>query len=263
MDDFYDQSFVDFTGGHIIAIPTQPKTMDNTQTATGANNAWWEAYGATLAAKGLNKPSTIIRLNWEANIQPWGINKPDVPTFVKAYNNTVASIKKTAPQVRFTLGFSTGNWPSVGYTMEQVADMVGPNEPDGFDYIELDGYDHSPGADTLADWTTQSGKTPGREKVYAYAQSRQVPMWIGEWGVSHSEYDGGGDNPYFIQRMYDWISARAVGNGGWLAGETTYNEAGAPAEWNHELYDGATRTINEANRNAALMYQQLWSAGGS
>jgi len=261
MDDFYDQSFLDFPGGHIISIPSQPKGQDNRETASGANNAWWEGYGQTLANVGLNKPTTIIRLNWEATggWYEWRVTAAGGPdAFVKAFNNVVRSVRVHAPEVKFTFGMATNKWLAGG-TWQEFAGRLGPNEPDGFDYVELDGYDQFPAALDAASWDKQSNQQPGRNSVVAYAESRQVPMWYGEWNVSHKD-GGGGDNPYYMQRKYEWLLANAIGNGGWLAGETVFNAPGAPSSYNHTLFDTATEKVNPDNARSAAKYQQMWSS---
>lgn len=250
---YVDPTLVRFPGLRLIAIPSQPLGQTCRVTASGSRNAWWRSYGRRLVELGLDQ-RCIIRLNWECNIQQWGV-RDDSDAFVAAYRNVVRSIRSVAPRVRFTHGYSSGNWP-LSTSWQRVADRIGPGEY--FDYIEIDSYDHSPGADTRADWRKQHRRSPGRQECLKYARSRGIHLWYGEWGPSWSEWDGGRDNPYYMTRVYRWLANNAVGNGGVIVGETTYNDDGAPSEWRHKLFDYSTRRPTAYNRRAAERYRRLW-----
>jgi hypothetical protein len=254
---YFDPTLVDFPGLRIVSISSQPNGVSCRETASGARNAFWRNYGKRLADLGLDR-RCIIRLNWEANIQSWGVDQPDPGTFVAAYRNVVRSIRSKAPRVRFTHGYSSGNWPLADRTWQQVADRLGPGEY--FDYIEIDAYDHAPGARTRAEWRQQSSRGPGRKECLAYARSRGIYLWYGEWGPSWSQWAGGRDNPYYIERVYRWLQNNAVGNGGRIIGETTYNDDGAPKEWRHKLFDYATGKPTTYNQQAARRYRALWGS---
>ena len=58
--------------------------------------------------------------------------------------------------------------------------------------------------------------------------------------------------------MHDWCQARAVGNGGRLLGENTYNHDGAPASWKHTIFDYGTNAPTAFNANSAARHKQLW-----
>lgn len=249
-------SFVSFPGYRIISVSSQPNGQNCTEVASGARNSFWQQYGQMLADSGLNNNKTIIRLNWEANIQGWGINKPNPATFAQAYRNVVTSIRSRANNVLFSHGWSSGNWPSVGMTHQQVSDLVGPG--DYFDIIEIDAYDHSPGALTQALFNQQGARNPGRDSVYQYAVDRGIYCWVMEHGASHSEWNSGGDNPLYWDYMKAWCEARAISNGGRLLGENTYNHDGAPATWKHTLFNYDTNQPTTYNVNAANRYRQLW-----
>ena len=249
-------SFPAFPGYKIISVSSQPNGQNCSETASGARNTWWQGYGAMLAASGLNNSKTIIRLNWECNIQGWGVNKPTPQVFAQAYRNVVNSIRVNAPNVLFSHGYSSGNWPGVGMTHQQVSDLIGPGE--FFDIIEIDAYDHSPGALTQALFNQQGARNPGRDSVYQYAVDKGIYCWVMEHGASHSEWNSGGDNPLYWSYMHDWCQARAVGNGGRLLGENTYNHDGAPASWKHTIFDYGTNAPTAFNANSAARHKQLW-----
>ena len=72
-------------------------------------------------------------------------------------------------------------------------------------------------------------------------------MTFPEWGLStRSDGHGGGDDPYFIQQMYDWISTHDVAH-------ADYFEYDAP--------DGRHSLMNGQFPNAAAKFQALFGAG--
>jgi beta-mannanase len=75
--------------------------------------------------------------------------------------------------------------------------------------------------------TTGDGSPMGFEAFATYAASKGKPFVVPEWGLSAStqyEYD----NPFFIQKLYDWFKTKAPVDkdnpaAGKLAGEAYFN----------------------------------------
>lgn len=240
-----------FPGYRIVALPSQPTNMDNSSTAAGTNNTWWANYGTSLVNAGWHDGRTIIRLNWESNLtgNPYAFNKPNAATFVQAFKNVVDSVKSTAPKTKFSLCVNKSNQIS---GINIYNDIYTPLL-NYLDLITLDWYDHGPAQVDTASFNTAANQSPGGTDMAAFCRANGKKMWLDEWGVSRGDsaagWPGGGDNPFFIQKMWDWINA----NLDVVAGETTYNDPGAPSTLNHVLYPR-----NSGNPNASDKYLSLW-----
>ncbi len=77
------------------------------------------------------------------------------------------------------------------------------------DYVGADVYDNSWIADyrdPVARWNDFVTQPYGLQWQSDFATAHGKPMTFPEWGLStRSDGHGGGDDPYFIQQMYDWI----------------------------------------------------------
>lgn len=270
----------DFQGLRIIALPTQPTGMSNASTAAGLNNSNWESYGQLLASRGWNDGRTVIRLNWEYNLgggsnpnggNYYAGNKPNPANFKAAYANVVKSVRKHAPSVLFNLCANKGPDQFIDGTTGEVyswddcflegIDELGKKY---IDVIGIDWYDHWSKITTQGEYATELARDPGGNSIIAFAQARDIMISVDEWGVSHwSGGVGGGDNPFYIKAMWRFFYE----NAGILAWENTYNDAGAPADLNHILWDKntwssgspTTTGFHTPNNNSARMYRYLWA----
>ena len=118
------------------------------------------------------------------------------------------------------------------------------------DYVGADVYDNSWIADyrdPVARWKDFVTQAYGLQWQSDFATAHGKPMTFPEWGLStRSDGHGGGDDPYFIQQMYDWISAHDVAH-------ADYFEYDAP--------DGRHSLMNGQFPNAAAKFQALFGAG--
>lgn len=239
-----------FAGYRIIALPTQPTTANNSATAAGTNDTWWKNYGISLVNKGWNDGRTILRLNWEANLtgNPYAFNKPDAATFVNAIKKVVAAVLTTAPKTLFSVCVNKSN---VITGIDAINHIYTPLK-DTIDLVSLDWYDHGPAQTTQTLFDQAANQVPGGNNLAAWCRANGKKMWLEEWGPSRGDaaagWPGGGDNPFFIQAMWNWINA----NLDVLAGETTYNDDGAPAMLKHKVYPSTD------NPNASAKYKSLW-----
>lgn len=229
-------------GLRIISIPGAPDGQDNSATASGSNNSFWQSYGQSLADMGWNSNLTIIRLNWENNGDwySWSNDRPSVASFIAAWRNVVTSIRSNAPNVLFdwcgNRGPSqSGHW-SDAYPGDAYVDIIG-----------LDDYDHWPPAYDQATFDSKCDADPGLNSVVAMATQHNKMWALDEWGCVHSD-NGGGDNPTYIQMMRNYIAAHQTN----CAYINWYNDPGAPSTFHHELYP------TNYNPNAAALFKQIF-----
>jgi hypothetical protein len=133
------------------------------------------------------------------------------------------------------------------------------------DYIAFDQYDHwftvyrdTAGYHTSTDeafrrgvqqnaWNTMVNQGAGMNWFAQFADQHNKPLAIAEWGLWLEANVDGGDNPYFIEQMYNWINANNVA---WHV----YFMFG---DVSHSLYDTVKYPL------ASKRFQELWNPNGS
>ena len=175
--------------------------------AAGAYNSHFQKLAQTLVAHG--QGNAILRLGWEFNGSwyAWYAGK-DPAAFAAYWRQIVDTMRAVSPGLRFdwnptlgTAGMSTGveaAYPGDAYV----------------DYIGTDVYDQSWGSnytDPAFRWNEFVTQKNGLNWVASFAAAHGKPITIPEWGLSiRADGHGGGDNAYFIQHMYDWITSHNV-----------------------------------------------------
>ncbi len=253
---------INFAGIKVLALPTHPESLGwggLDEVAAGIHNSKWQNFGAYLVANGMNNNRTVLRIGWElnGNWYVWsatsgGPHGDRRQTFKNAYINIVNSIRAGgANAVQFNWCLNKGNQGGTDPT-----DGWGSYPGDAYvDVIGLDNYDWFSPNFTDADWNNTKSQSPGFNDVAAFCVAHGKQMAIDEWGVIHDS-NGGNDNPFFIQKIWDWLNA----NAGIVAYETTYDETGAPATLHHKLSPPEGTTWNP---NSSALYKSLWGSAGT
>ncbi len=182
------------------------------QGAAGAFDSHFRDLGRTLVAKGLGR--SIVRLGYEANnpnIGPWQATD-DPAGYVTMYRHVV-QVLRAIPGAEFTFDWN----PCVGlsggraltsfasfYPGDDVVDIIGQNV---YDVKWAD-----PGATPAQRWSHLVTRPLGLREHGVFARARGKQMSFPEWGLyaPGDQYAGGGDDPYFIDRMADWMEANDV-----------------------------------------------------
>jgi beta-glucanase (GH16 family) len=193
-----------FAGRIVLSVPTFPQGGgSNQQCASGAYDAYWRQLGSFLVAH--NRADTIIRLGWEFN-GTWMYWHSDASgaAFKGCYQHAATALRATDPKVLMDWTFTahgtqvpaSGNpydaYPGNGYV----------------DFVGIDSYDLAPASHSASQWDSQCDGLNGMCKAIAFARANGKKLGVGEWGVaSCSASNGGGDNPFYIQKMYDTFLA--------------------------------------------------------
>lgn len=244
---------VNFAGIRVIAIPPAPESLGANglvQVANGNFNSWWASYGTYLTNNGMNSNRTVIRLGWEmnGNWYVWSATTGLETTFINAFRNVVNSIRSTAPNVQFDWCVNKGNQSNTNAWAAYPGDAY-------VDILGLDIYDFWDASFTDAQFNANAAKVPSLNDVSAYCRAHGKQMALDEWGVAHDAH-GGNDNPFFIQKIWNWLNA----NTDILAYETTYDHTGAPGTLEHKLSPPEGLSWNP---NASALYKSLWGSGTS
>jgi hypothetical protein len=199
--------------------------------------------GRALQSSG--RGNSIIRLGWEANGSgfPWNI-KGQVEPYKACFRRQVQKLKSVAPGLQIDWTMKKNTEGPVGaqslYPGDQYVDIIGVNT-----------YDRYPAIRTEADWNsfynaTHKGGPWGFGSWVQFAKSHGKKLSVPEWGI-WNERPGGGDNPFYIQKMYDTFRK----NASTIAYEGYFNCLAR-----HQIHSPGK------NPKASAKYRALWASGG-
>jgi hypothetical protein len=241
----------------VLAIGLLPEQARGqlAQCASGAFDGWIRKIGQGIVARGAG--NAVLRLGWEANRMgdfAWTVRvASDAGPFKGCFRRWV-SVLRTVPGQSFTFDWNMGSQGNLPYHVDQIYP--------GNDYVDVIGtqyYDRCPPALTQADWDKRynlkhatNGSPYGIGRWLAYAKSKGKRLSVPEWGIggpSTACAKPGIDNPFFIQKMWEFFNANAAS----IAYEAYFN--GDSATGSYRLYPA------EANPLSSARYKQLWGAG--
>jgi Glycosyl hydrolase family 26 len=226
----------------VYSIPLLPGTGGTlAQGASGAHNEHFAKLGRTLVAGG--EADAILRLGWEFNGGWFRWSANGDPASFAAYWRQIVDTMRAVPGQRFQF-----DWSPVLGQGAVAPDRAYPGDA-YVDYIGLDVYDQDwfPGwSDPAQRWQNLLTQPFGLRWHRDFAAAHGKPMTFPEWGLmTRADGHGGGDNPYFIERMHDWIASNNVAY-------ALYFEFDAP--------DGAHRLMNGQFPRSAARFLQLFGA---
>jgi hypothetical protein len=228
----------------IYSVPLLPDS-DGTlaQGAAGDYNAHFRRLAEALAARG--QGGAVLRLGWEMNGDwyRWSI-KNGAAEFGAYWRQIVTTMRSVSPSLRFDYTVNMGSSLVDGRRLDPEASYPG----DAFvDYIGMDAYDQGWGPnndDPRARWQTNMDMPYGLAWHRDFARNHGKPMSFPEWALTtRDDGAGGGDAPYFIERMHDWITSNRVAY-------HMYFDFDAP--------DGSHELMNGQFPRAAARFKQLF-----
>ncbi len=224
------------------------------QTVNGSNDGAF-----TVAANYLKNggyPDAVIRLGWEfdGGWMPWS-SPGNEALWVQAYRHVHDLFRAVSP------GF-TFDWNGdSGYLQSQTAAYPG----DAYvDVVGLDVYDKGMGGTTAWNSSTKAWSVPSAawakvlpnlvaQRDFAIAHGK--PVSYPEWGLDGVNATAtsyvGGDDPTFIQGMYNWMTGLPASGPGSLKYQSYFNED--TADGNHKI------NMNWFP-NASALYRSLFSS---
>jgi hypothetical protein len=206
-----------------LAIPMFPK-LNNTHMAAAYLGDYASKYTAIAAqAVARGHGNAIIRIGWEFNSDtyPWGRNYPDMDkaTYAERYVEVfraIVEIFRSVPGNSFTFDWCPNSQAYAGGVHMTVAEVQACYPGDDYvDYIGLDFYDKNEwGAlanDPVVRWTFLKAMPIGLDWHQAFSLAHGKPMSYPEWAAGGCpDANGNKDNPYFIEKMGEWIAANNV-----------------------------------------------------
>ena len=216
--------------------------------AAGDYDSYFESLGQQLVADGDN--NIVLRMGWEFNGNwfPWSLSSTNPAmsaTEFVAYWRHLVDLFRAIPGANFKFdwtvnpGSSASNVPAAdAYPGDAYVDYVGMDV-----YDASWGSDGGPISDPTARWNQIANQEYGMNWWLAFAQSHGKQVSVPEWGLvtdTTADPNGAGDDPSFIQDMYNWMKT---------------NQPAYETYFNYSSYD-ELNTTNDPNASAE--YQNLW-----
>ena len=240
-------------------VITYPMFPDAESPKTGGAAVWQRAAVGEFdahhiaVAQGLTRfpQRFIFRIGHEWNCcYPWACFDPALAPYYKDYFRRIVDILRAYHPTCLI------DWCSVkkGKTTVSI-DYFYPGN-DWVDIIAHDRYDMWLAMRTDAEWNKEYTKTfrtgpQGLGTWLAYAKSKGKRLGISEWGVVNGPVypGGGGDNAYFISRMFQFFKDNAAD----IAYESYFDRNAAANNWYHKL-------TSDHNPQARAAYQAFLAA---
>ncbi len=220
-------------------------------------------YAQEVDALGFSKVTIRLGYEFDGGWNPFGnlnamSNMPG--NYIAAWQNIVTTMRANDPKhlIQFC-------WNPTDANVQVWAQSFYPGDA-YVDYVGIDTYDFSYGGQypigttqpTLTQQTAawNNSELPRINAFAAFARLHSKPMVIGEWGLwqlNDSNHPSGGDNPTYIQNMFNWMSDP----NNHVAAECYFE---APADGNSSLSGifGATTFPNARNQ-----FLKLFGSGGT
>ncbi len=220
------------------------------QVANGQYDANYRALAQAMVNNG--RGDSLIRIGWEANLQDWKwqATTSNASTWKSAWRRIATQMKSVAPNLKMEFGVGCGAGLDGSSDRLAALTVLYPGD-DLVDAVGCDIYDwwttHPTSDANVATSLHRAPYGPGVLDIIDFAKSKGKLAGFAEWGLAKNTggNNGGGDNPYFIQAMYNAVSS----NADTVAYELYFNEA--------DPYISNSLT-NGVNPTAAAAYAARW-----
>lgn len=203
--------------GSLLAYGIPLLTDDNVGDFTGVVNGDYDVHfqKAADALISSGHADAIVRIGWEpnnANIGSWEATS-NPSGYINAFQHVVTLFRNTSGQ-DFTFELSSAIGPS-----GSITDFSDYYPGDAYvDYIGMNFYDvwwgaSGEGATAEERWDHIRTTNMGMDDHIAFVNTRGKENICSEWGLyedNGDNFNGGGDNPYFITQMADYFRSESL-----------------------------------------------------
>jgi hypothetical protein len=239
----------DFQGRDIAAlVPPFPNNVSGSleAAARGDYDAYYAAAARNLISYGYGDAHIILAHEFNGDWYPWTATNGAASTYIAAWRRFVTVFRsQTGAAFKFNwtllIGRQQMSDPTAAYPGDEYVDII------GMDVYDQDWeFKPSQGGDWYVKrWNKFLTMPYGLNWLVSFAKARNKGISLPEWGLTTvaSNSLGGGDNPYFVQALHDWMHANGV----------VYH-AYHDSTW----YDGDHFLEGNNFPNAAALYRQLY-----
>lgn len=206
----------------MFPLEQNPRDHGTTLWRRAANGEFDHHHDAAAASFATHSQQLIFRVGWEWNVKnfaPWVCTDvAHAADYIQYYRRIVARLRARVPGC--LIDWCSGK---KGATNAAIDNWYPGN--DHIDFIGQDKYDWYSAARNLAEWNLDYGASylngpKGVGTWLAYARSKGKRLSIPEWGLVSGNKAGGGDNAFFIQKMFEFFQ----NNAGDIAYECYFND---------------------------------------
>jgi hypothetical protein len=177
-----------------------PMWADNGSVTNIGTDAQWKQLATQIVAK---DPNAIVRMGWEMNCCYSQATNANATQWKADWARIWTDMKSVGPNLTFAFNVNEGtSGPGL------ISDPSTLFIPGKMDMVLIDAYDGYPPYSTSSAQNEHQTKKFGWDYWYNFAQSKNVPFGLGEWGVWHVGSNGGNDDPTYINWVYDWLKTK-------------------------------------------------------
>jgi Glycosyl hydrolase family 26 len=205
-----------FAGRLVLTVPMIPDSGGSLANgAAGRYNTHFRLLASRLVSAGQARATLRLGHEFNGTWFPWTINVRDGPAHYAAYWRQIVRTMRSVQGARFRFDWAPNAGSSyVGGNGRQLSAASAYPGDAYVDFIGLDVFDQSWADDTSAAserWKQLVRQKDGLNWQSRFASAHHKPMTFPEWGlVERRDSRGGGDNPYFVERMHEWIQTHPV-----------------------------------------------------
>ncbi|MDO5633469.1 MAG: hypothetical protein Q4G34_01155 [Micrococcus sp.] len=205
MDPWWMDRPSEFTGTLDVAVPLWQGDGSLSAAAGGADVEHWEALGRLIESQ---YPGSTVRIGWEFNLGGWPHHATDanVEEWKQAFRHASVALKRGGPSLLVTWNPNKGRGDSLG-----DASKAWPGD-DVVDIVAIDAYDWWP-AYNESTWPEHRDGDQGWQYWVDFARAHGKKFGVPEWGVAPGNDHGGGDNPFFIETVTDFLAQENARDG--------------------------------------------------
>ncbi len=205
-----------FEGRMVFTVPMIPDTGGSLKSgAAGKYNKHFRRLARRLVAHGQGNATLRVGPEFNGRWFKWSMLVPNGGRRYARYWRQIVTTMRAVRGARFKFDWAVNAgsvWVNKGRRQLSAARAYPGNKY--VDYIGMDVYDQSwsPNRnDAEKRWRETVTQKGGLNWHVRFAAAKGKPMSIPEWGlVKRRDDHGGGDNPYFISQMHDWIQRHQI-----------------------------------------------------